>query len=1018
MIADLSESKLVTTSGTLRRQAGAFGPQDSPEVHPSDLGHISGLVPNDLGRSFSTRFELDDETAELSIDVLNLPSRTRQYLFFLDARTLRELVSKIPDETFEFRSQGTWLLWKEIKETLQSYLEAKASVSVEVQTQTPERYLPRKQKTDNSERSSVQPGITVSRKQLTDATRPLNVLNLPDYARDQLQRSGIRTVGELIDTLPKGPHGIGPHTWRHIQQCIDTYLAKPHDVAPTATHTEHVSHPPDSTSQLEMLPQDLEDCSITQLDLRAYALDCLQRAGITTLGGLWDLRNTGSAGSGIPGLGRRLWDEVQQTVVQYVAAQHANSPLEPADSESEILVTQNTTELGASASSLNQPIERLELSVRSYNCLKRAGIDTIGQVLAVLPEGRSAIRNAGTKTWSEIEDAVAEYVCTHDVETGMLQAESEASPTASPASLSCINTRIEVPELPEDIGEALRNRSAKTIQTLAVLPLFHLARISEISALTHEDWFSLMPIIKDCDVPERTRLTVKDAKVRPSLVVLGLSARPLNCLARAGILDLETLARCTLAELTNLRNFGAKSMEELFTAIHDALASGAITFDESILSTSQPEASTISTAEAPNDVPAPAAELQETGPKEPPQPEVLSLDERLDAWLAHLSERQRQVLQWRYALIDGEELTLEEIGERLNVTRERVRQIESKALRRLLGPTGQTAVRRLVAELHHAIVAEGGVMSETDLAETLASIAEIGENNPQGVVRLLLGSSEKYIKIKEMQAWCLPHLASLVSLVGIEAINVLRQALAPISTDELLQRLKQTQFYEEHRDDLNDKFILACVHADGKIVQREDGNLGLEVWDRHWQDNIVFALRTVGQPMHYAAIADVINASQQNDRHITPRAVHIRLMQHPEIFVWIGRRGTYGLREWGLERAQSYADALIQVLQAAGHPLTITEVLAALVKLRPYYGETSVQLTLGTNSRFRAFPGNTFGLAEWREEDFASDHYRIQRLFENSQVATTRSTKPDVLEAINGADSFIARIRENGDYAR
>lgn len=772
-----------------------------------------------------------------------------------------------------------------------------------------------------------------------------------------------------------------------------------------------------SACLLEMLPQMWKDQPITQLRLRAYALDCLQRARITTIGGLWDLLNIGSPRSGIPGLGMRLWDEVRQTVVRYVATHHTNFALEPANSEGEVLVPQNTTELGASAVSLNQPIDRLHLSVRSYNCLKRAKINTIVQLLAVLPQGHSVVRNAGTKTWSEIEDAVAEYLY-HNVELVNPQTAIGLPPPTALASLSRTDKGVEALELPEDVTEALRNHDIATIQALGVSPLFHLARIPEIGALTHEDWFSLMPAIKDYSVPKDPCLRLKDASPAPSLLSLSLSIRPLNCLTRAGILDLETLARCTLAELANLRNFGAKSMAELFTVLHDALESGTITFDESILHTTQPETSTTSSTEAPNDVLAPAAESQEAVPEEIPQSEVLSLDERLDTWFAHLNERQRQVLQWRYALIEDAELTLEEIGRRLNLTRERVRQIESEALRCLLGSVRQRTVQGLEAELHHAIVAEGGVMSEADLAETLAQITEIGDSNPQGVVRLLLGSSEKHVKIREMQAWCLPHLASLVSLVGLEAVNVLRQALAPISADELLQQLKRTQFYEEYRDDLNDKFILACVHACEKIVQREDGNLGLEVWDRHWQGDIVSALRTVGQPMHYAAIADVINASQQNDRHITPRAVHIRLMQHPEIFVWIGLKGTYGLREWGLERAVSYVDALTQVLQAVAHPLTLTEVLAALVKLRPYYDDASVQLTLGTNSRFSAFPGNTFGLAEWREEDFASDHYRIQRLFENSEVATTRSAKPDVIEAINGVDSFIARIRENGDYAR
>lgn len=1023
MTSAFSESNLVNTSDVLCRQGGVGVLQDSSEIQPSDSGQIFGLLPEDLRRSFTTRLELDDETAELPIKVLNLPVRARQYLHFLDVHTLGELVANIPDETFKFRSQGARLLWKEIREILQSYLEARSSVSVKTQELPLGRHPLRQQDSGDSERSRLEPGIAVSLEQWTDKTCYLNVLDLPDYARDQLYRAGIRTVQELIDTLPKGPRGIGPHTWQHIHRLINAYCAKQQDTAPIVTYAEGISHPSEPARQLELLPQVWEDRSITELKLRAYAHDCLQCAGITTIGRLWDLLNTGSANSGIPGLGKRLWDEVQQTVVQYVAAQGASSSLGTVETETRGSPTRGAPERRASAAFLNQHIEKLELSVRSYNCLKRAGIDTINQVLAVLPQGHSAIRNAGAKTWAEIEDAVAEYLCTHDcthdADTTGSQTDFGTPRTACPPSLSRINTSLEVPELPANIGEALRNRDIATIRALAVLPLFHLARISAISALTHEEWFSLMPAIKNCSTVERPGLRLKDARSKPSpsLLSLNLSIRSLTCLVRAGILDLETLARCTLTELANLRNFGAKSMEELFAVIKNGLDSGAITFDETIPQPPQPKIPVSTTAEVPNDLSAPAEESQEIQTRELQQPETLLLDDLLDAWFAHLDERQRQVLQWRYALIGGAELTLEEIGKRLNLTRERVRQIESQALRHLSSPASRRVVHRLVAELHHAIVAEGGVMSETDLSDTLTGITEIGESNPQGVVRLLLGTSKESVKVKEMQAWCLPHLANLVPQVGIEAVNVLRQALAPISSDELLQRLKQTQFYEECRDDLNDKFVLACVQANEKIVQREDGHLGLEVWDRHWQDNIVSALRSAGQPMHYAAIADAINASQHNDHHITARAVHIRLMQHPEIFVWIGRKGTYGLREWGLERATSYADALTQILRDAGHPLTITEVLAALVKFRPYYDETSVQLTLGTNGRFRSFPGNTFGLAEWREEDFTSANYRVQRLFENSDVAITRRTKPDVLEAINGVDRFIARIRENGDYA-
>ena len=63
--------------------------------------------------------------------------------------------------------------------------------------------------------------------------------------------------------------------------------------------------------------------------------------------------------------------------------------------------------------------------------------------------------------------------------------------------------------------------------------------------------------------------------------------------------------------------------------------------------------------------------------------EVSLRSEALAQALAALSERERKVLILRYGLDDADPKTLEEIGRRLGLTRERVRQIENDALRRL-----------------------------------------------------------------------------------------------------------------------------------------------------------------------------------------------------------------------------------------------------------------------------------------------------------------------------------------------
>jgi RNA polymerase primary sigma factor len=63
------------------------------------------------------------------------------------------------------------------------------------------------------------------------------------------------------------------------------------------------------------------------------------------------------------------------------------------------------------------------------------------------------------------------------------------------------------------------------------------------------------------------------------------------------------------------------------------------------------------------------------------------LKERLQEVLTTLTDREKQVLDFRFGLTDGYSRTLEEVGKQFNVTRERIRQIEAKALRKLRHPT-------------------------------------------------------------------------------------------------------------------------------------------------------------------------------------------------------------------------------------------------------------------------------------------------------------------------------------------
>ena len=73
--------------------------------------------------------------------------------------------------------------------------------------------------------------------------------------------------------------------------------------------------------------------------------------------------------------------------------------------------------------------------------------------------------------------------------------------------------------------------------------------------------------------------------------------------------------------------------------------------------------------------------------------ESVMLREHIDALRGDLKERERQVIVLRFGLEDGHPRTLEEVGKEFNVTRERIRQIEAKALRKLRNPVRSKRIR-------------------------------------------------------------------------------------------------------------------------------------------------------------------------------------------------------------------------------------------------------------------------------------------------------------------------------------
>tara|TARA_B100000949_G_C13933408_1_gene305817 strand:+ start:72 stop:560 length:489 start_codon:yes stop_codon:yes gene_type:complete len=79
---------------------------------------------------------------------------------------------------------------------------------------------------------------------------------------------------------------------------------------------------------------------------------------------------------------------------------------------------------------------------------------------------------------------------------------------------------------------------------------------------------------------------------------------------------------------------------------------------------------------------------------------TLNLQEQTDSVLKSLTPREEKVIKMRFGVGEGSEHTLEEVGQNFAVTRERIRQIEAKALRKLRHPSRSRKLRAFLDQGH------------------------------------------------------------------------------------------------------------------------------------------------------------------------------------------------------------------------------------------------------------------------------------------------------------------------------
>lgn len=279
-----------------------------------------------------------------------------------------------------------------------------------------------------------------------------------------------------------------------------------------------------------------------------------------------------------------------------------------------------------------------------------------------------------------------------------------------------------------------------------------------------------------------------------------------------------------------------------------------------------------------------------------------------------LSEREQSVIIRRFGLANQQQETLESIGNDLTITRERVRQIESFAIKKLKRMGNNTDFSSLYELISKITETNGGIISEKALVNEV--LGKIGNNNnlDGATIRLALEIHADLTKIKRTKrndkAW---HLNTInkqtINTVIKSALSDLKEANKIISEKTLLKKLQL------ENSNINQQTIKAILEVDNRLKLVKEG-YGLTKW-RHVEpksirDKALIILRRTNKPMHFVEIANKISEAEFAKKQVTTQAVHNELIRYNE-FVLVGR-GLYALKEWGYKQG-TVRDVLTDILK-------------------------------------------------------------------------------------------------------
>jgi len=314
---------------------------------------------------------------------------------------------------------------------------------------------------------------------------------------------------------------------------------------------------------------------------------------------------------------------------------------------------------------------------------------------------------------------------------------------------------------------------------------------------------------------------------------------------------------------------------------------------------------------------------------------TMDLSQILEELFLVLSQKEKEVVTRRFALTGSSRQTLEKIGQHFDVTRERIRQIESIALQKLRRTIGNTKLKHVNELAKQVLEKNGGVKLEKALiAEVLNLIHSVSEVDGN-IIRLSLAVDESVRQERTSNLKPFWHSTKIstseINSVADKAASVLSKQKDIVDEERLVNMVRAA--LANAGKNFKAEAIAAVLELDPKLKKTEEG-WGLMSWrhinPRSLRDKALIVMRDIQKPIHFVEIANKISDYGFDKKVVTVQAVHNELIRDDK-FVLIGR-GLYALREWGYTEG-TVAD-IIEDLLSKKSPLSKEEIIRGVLKQR------------------------------------------------------------------------------------